>query len=607
MHMNVYLSSTYKDLVAERQAVKDILGNRCVIKHSYRAASAPLAQSCRNDVANCHAYIGIVGLRYGSIPPGEMKSVTEIEFDEATRLGLPRLIFIKNDSATYGGDMVDGPNGTSADAIRRFRAHLLNGGAGVTRVDIFSTAEDLKTKVLDAYHAELSTLREQFSTQTDRVSLPSETPPAGSERVADLLTDSALRKMLRAYLSENRDHLFANAAFTKARLFSGMAIPLSVEAVMHRACDESEAMCETTLVRASGFFEERRASAQPDDIVCGAVARVLLVAAESYIKREARKASYQPARHEPVWAKDRLLSSVIAAERLGFGLCFKGGKRDPENVFEINPPQVELRLPGEEGEALMRSETLRAMKRLQPGSVGKIGETFLKISANELGSTLGANIVVSARASGAYAGADARAALQDYLEKYDVLSFFRDEDGSLPPPWAVPLLAELEMAFGPAFPATSTDPQEKKDMTNPASGEKSGGGITVNFNAPVAAPVAIGDGAQAAGRDVNNLAAPAWQDLSAALDALDRTIASHPGLVTATRDKARLLDDLQEVRDVIAKGKPEDGHVKLVKRCLEGIKQGAEALENGDTILEKLAPVWTGLKAAWPAFLALVA
>ena len=144
-------------------------------------------------------------------------------------------------------------------------------------------------------------------------------------------------------------------------------------------------------------------------------------------------------------------------------------------------------------------------------------------------------------------------------------------------------------------------------MTNPASGEKSGGGITVNFNAPVAAPVAIGDGAQAAGRDVNNLAAPVWQDLSAALDALDRTIATHPGLVAATREKARLLDDLQEVREAIAKGKPEDGHAKLVKRCLEGIKQGAEALENGETILEKLAPVWTGLKAAWPAFLALVA
>jgi hypothetical protein len=29
-------------------------------------------------------------------------------------------------------------------------------------------------------------------------------------------------------------------------------------------------------------------------------------------------------------------------------------------------------------------------------------------------------------------------------------------------------------------------------------------------------------------------------------------------------------------------------------------------VENGETIIEKVTPVWDGLKSAWPAFLALI-
>ena len=68
----------------------------------------------------------------------------------------------------------------------------------------------------------------------------------------------------------------------------------------------------------------------------------------------------------------------------------------------------------------------------------------------------------------------------------------------------------------------------------------------------------------------------------------------------------RLLADLKEVSAVVETGKPSEGDARLVKRCLEGLKQGAEAVENGGKIVEKISPVWDGLKAAWPAFLALI-
>ena len=70
--------------------------------------------------------------------------------------------------------------------------------------------------------------------------------------------------------------------------------------------------------------------------------------------------------------------------------------------------------------------------------------------------------------------------------------------------------------------------------------------------------------------------------------------------------KKQLLDDLNDVSTAVETGKPSDGDAKLVKRCLEGLKQGAEAVENGGKIIEKLEPVWNGLKAAWPAFLTLI-
>ncbi|HMV06994.1 MAG TPA: DUF4062 domain-containing protein, partial [Accumulibacter sp.] len=81
--MKLYLSSTLSDLEAERQAVKEALSGRYGynIVDSYEADPHPLWESCIADVQACDAYLGIVGLRYGFVPPGQSKSITELEFD----------------------------------------------------------------------------------------------------------------------------------------------------------------------------------------------------------------------------------------------------------------------------------------------------------------------------------------------------------------------------------------------------------------------------------------------------------------------------------------------------------------------------------------------
>jgi hypothetical protein len=51
------------------------------------------ADYSRQRVRECEIYVAVIGFRYGSIVPSEAMSYTELEFDEASTVGLPRLVF----------------------------------------------------------------------------------------------------------------------------------------------------------------------------------------------------------------------------------------------------------------------------------------------------------------------------------------------------------------------------------------------------------------------------------------------------------------------------------------------------------------------------------
>jgi hypothetical protein len=87
------------------------------------------------DVASIHmvegsdVYVGIIGHRYGSVVPARPElSYTELEFETATRLGLPRLVFL-----------IDG---TPVDHRRqvRFRRRLED-DAGLTTAHVSTPTE----------------------------------------------------------------------------------------------------------------------------------------------------------------------------------------------------------------------------------------------------------------------------------------------------------------------------------------------------------------------------------------------------------------------------------------------------------------------------------
>jgi Domain of unknown function (DUF4062) len=82
----IYLSSTYNDLKACREAVYHALRQMrhdVIAMEDYVATDQRPTEKCLADVAASDLYIGIYAWRYGYIPPKKKpdhKSITELEY-----------------------------------------------------------------------------------------------------------------------------------------------------------------------------------------------------------------------------------------------------------------------------------------------------------------------------------------------------------------------------------------------------------------------------------------------------------------------------------------------------------------------------------------------
>src|ERR1700687_1859578 len=141
----VYISSTWLDLKVEREVVRNAilrLGHKPAGIEAYTSSETPQLARCLEDVATCDVYIGICAWRYGFVPPGEKRSITECEYDEAGRRQIPRLLFLLAASAPWPMERVDLDRGQAiAWRARLEQRHI---------VAYFSTADDLASKVIAA-------------------------------------------------------------------------------------------------------------------------------------------------------------------------------------------------------------------------------------------------------------------------------------------------------------------------------------------------------------------------------------------------------------------------------------------------------------------------
>lgn len=108
--MRVYVSSTTRDLQEHRKAVADAirqLGSEAVAMEDYVSQDAVPVEKCLRDVGACDAYVGIFAWRYGHIPPGHPKSITDLECCEARRRGIPVLAFLLHEDAPWPPSHMD--------------------------------------------------------------------------------------------------------------------------------------------------------------------------------------------------------------------------------------------------------------------------------------------------------------------------------------------------------------------------------------------------------------------------------------------------------------------------------------------------------------------
>jgi hypothetical protein len=85
----VFLSATAKDLVKYRQSVQEALRRikaDVVLQEEWTGPANDVIAICLKRLAESDAYFGIFGFRYGWVPDGCVKSITEMEYDHAVTL-----------------------------------------------------------------------------------------------------------------------------------------------------------------------------------------------------------------------------------------------------------------------------------------------------------------------------------------------------------------------------------------------------------------------------------------------------------------------------------------------------------------------------------------
>jgi hypothetical protein len=144
MH-SVFVSSTFIDLAEHREAVRNALRQLGAVDISMENLGArderPKDECLRIISEEVETFVGIYAYRYGFIPKGDRKSITEAEYDAASQSNLPRFIYLINEDAPWTPKFID--KGTSAERLEKFKERV----SGSLICKRFSTKDDLATSV----------------------------------------------------------------------------------------------------------------------------------------------------------------------------------------------------------------------------------------------------------------------------------------------------------------------------------------------------------------------------------------------------------------------------------------------------------------------------
>lgn len=109
----IFLSSTFRDLKAERRAVEQIIHRMgdyfSGMEHFGASPNTPL-EKCLAEVRRADVVVLVLGFRHGSVPRGKKRSMVEREYFEAHDNCIPVLPYVTDRIAYHqAGDAVENP------------------------------------------------------------------------------------------------------------------------------------------------------------------------------------------------------------------------------------------------------------------------------------------------------------------------------------------------------------------------------------------------------------------------------------------------------------------------------------------------------------------
>jgi TIR domain/Domain of unknown function (DUF4062) len=124
-----------RSFVEAAQSAVGRAGGALIDMASFSDDPRPPARVCREAVRSADVFVGIVGFRYGSpVVDRPELSYTELEFEEATTAGMPRLVFLLGEDAQGPAELFrDIENSARQEAFRISLA-----GRGITTATVTS-------------------------------------------------------------------------------------------------------------------------------------------------------------------------------------------------------------------------------------------------------------------------------------------------------------------------------------------------------------------------------------------------------------------------------------------------------------------------------------
>ncbi len=144
----VFISSTYTDLIDERKKAQEILLMADCIPagmEAFVATNDEQFEVIKKVIDLCDYYVLIIGGRYGSISPVTGISYTEMEYDYAQSQNIPILVFAIDESVSLSSDKNESSE-LAKEKLKAFRVKTLSN----RMASLWKNTEDLGTKILGA-------------------------------------------------------------------------------------------------------------------------------------------------------------------------------------------------------------------------------------------------------------------------------------------------------------------------------------------------------------------------------------------------------------------------------------------------------------------------